>query len=284
MLINVHCHIAAHQDIHEWFARQHLENADVTVVCGDWDKCEEAIKTLPDRVIALGMLKDDRDQPELVGQFHDRGFRGLKMIGLRRAYDDPAYYPIYEKAVEYKMPILFHTGHLMLQPHHRRNVIARHKMDAVRLDTIARAFPELYLIGAHLGNPRYEDACSIALKHERVYFDLSGGTVRRLPYNRWRQILMTGADDFLRSLEETLELRVVDKFVFGTDGQTVPILLEFHENLFRAFSFPTETRERILWRNVAKMFGIEEKLEARCRGDSPLQDKSSSGSVEGQGK
>ena len=264
MLINVHCHIAAGQDVHEWVERQNLDQADVTVVCGDWEKCEEAIRTFPDRVIAFGMLSYDNDQPHLVDQFHERGFLGLKMIAMPRAYDDPAYYPIYEKAVEYQMPILFHTGHLLIQKQQRRNVISRLKMDASRLDGIARAFPELDLIGAHLGNPCYEEACSLALKHPRVYFDLCGGTARRLPYSRWRQLLMTGAEDCLRTLEETLDLGVIKKFVFGTDGQTVPRLREFYENLFRVFSFPEETRELIRWRNVARMLGIEEKLEARA--------------------
>jgi hypothetical protein len=264
MLINVHCHIAAGQDVHGWFERQNLDQADVTLVCGDWDKCQEAIETFPKRVIALGMLSYGQEQPELVDRFHERGFRGLKMIELHRAYDDPAYYPIYEKAVEYEMPILFHTGHLRWCEAHRRNVISRRKMDASRLDGVARAFPELYLIGAHLGNPCYEDACSLALKHKRLYFDLTGGTARNLPYSRWRQLLMTGADGNLRSLEEKLHLGVVNKFVFGTDGQPVPNLVEFYENLFSAFDFPPETRELIRWRNAARMFGIEEELEAQA--------------------
>ena len=266
MLINVHCHIAPGQDVHEWWARQALEDADVTLVCGDWDKCEEAIRVFPDRVIALGMFSYDRDTPDLVDQFHDRGFRGLKMIELHRAYDDPAYYPIYEKAVEYGMPILFHTGHVRLDDRQRRNDISRRKMDASRLDGIARAFPELHLIGAHLGNPCYEEACSLALKLPRVYFDLTGGTARLLPCSRWRQLLMTGAEDNLRSLGEKLALGVVSKFVFGTDGQAVPVLREFYENLFRAFDFPSEVRELILWRNAARMFGIEEDLDARSAG------------------
>ena len=262
MLINVHCHIQAGQDVHRWYADQRLGDADINIVCGDWNKCEEAVKAFPDRVIALGMLSYDRAGPELVDEFHDRGFRGLKMIELDYAYDDPAYYPIYEKAVEYRMPILFHTGHLRIADRHRRGIVSRWKMDVNRLDTIARAFPELYLIAAHLGNPCWEDACSIAFKHPRVYCDLSGGTARKLPYSRWRQLLMTGAENNLRSLEEKLDLGIIDKFVFGTDSLETPVLLEFYTNLFEAFGFPQQTRERILWHNAANMFRIPEKPDA----------------------
>lgn len=265
MLINIHCHIAPHQTVDEWFATQELDKADVTVVCGDWDMCEKAINAMPDRVIALGRLHYDDEDPALVDQARDRGFRGLKIIETTRPYDDPAYYPIYEKAVEYDMPILFHTGHLLLRKEQHRNVISRHKMDIVRLDGIARAFPELKLIGAHLGNPQYEDACSLVIKHPGIYCDLTGGTVRKLPYNRWRQLLMTAAEDFFRSRDETLDLKVIEKFVFGTDGQPISPMLEFHENLFEAFGFPEQIRELILWRNVARMFGIEEELEERAK-------------------
>lgn len=268
LLINVHSHLYAGQDVHQWFDSMGLEQTAVTLVCGDWDKCEEAQNAYPGRVLVLGMLRDDRDQPELVDQFHDRGFAGVKMIGLRRAYDDPAYYPIYEKALQYRMPILFHTGHLVVSPGQRRGVISRRKMDASRLDAIARAFPELHLIGAHLGNPCYEEACSLAVKHPRLCFDLSGGTVRMLPYSRWKALLMTGAEKNLRSREEKLDLAIVNKFVFGSDSPPVPELLEFYQNLFDAFDFPPETRERILWRNAAQILGIEQALEARMAKNS----------------
>lgn len=171
------------------------------------------------------------------------------MIALRRPYDHPQYYPIYEKVVEYGMPILFHTGRLLIEERQRRDVISRHKMDTVCLDAIARAFPELYLVGAHLGNLRYEEACSLTVKHPHIYFNLTGGTVRFLPYSRWRQLLMTGVEN-LRSPIEKLDLRIVNKFVFGTDGPAISLLLEFYENLFDAFDFPDETRELILWRVI----------------------------------
>jgi predicted TIM-barrel fold metal-dependent hydrolase len=263
MLINVHCHIGADEDVHQWHERHGHPDLVCTVVCGDWDKCEEAMRTFPDRVIALGRLSHGSDQAHLVDQFHDRGFKGLKMISLPRPYDDPAYYPVYEKAARYEMPILFHTGHLALSKRQVRGVVSHLKMRPGRLDAIARAFPELYLIGAHLGNPWWVEACGVAFKHARIFFDLSGGTAHRLSYARWRHLLMTAEEENLRCLDEKLDLGIVNKFVFGTDGPPVHYVLEFYTNLFDAFDFPPATRERILWRNVARMFGLEKELDAR---------------------
>lgn len=270
MLINVHTHITADQDVQEWFDKQKMQDADVTIVFGSSSseddsgkKCLEAVKAFPGRIIPFGILARDKVSPGLVEDYHSMGFKGLKMIATNLAYDDEAYYPVYEKAVEYKLPILFHTGHLVVRDFQRRGLINRNKMDAFRLDGIARAFPELDLIGAHLGNPRWEDACSIAFKHPKVYFDLSGGTAYMLPYSRWRMLLMTGARESLKSREEKLSLGIVNKLLFGTDGEEVPKFLEFYENLFDAFDFPEETRELILWRNAARILGIEEELENR---------------------
>src|SRR6266545_819933 len=53
--------------------------------------------------------------PEVMGGDHIRelyamGYRGLKMIGVKRPYDDPAYFPVYEAAEELHMPTLLHMG------------------------------------------------------------------------------------------------------------------------------------------------------------------------------
>jgi len=263
VIINVHAHIRATDDVGAKL--EHYDHPDLvrTCLCGDNAKVKEAFTKYPDKVIGLGMLRGEACHPRLVDQYHAEGFKGLKMIALPEAYDSPTYYPIYEKAERYKMPILFHTGHLSIRESQKRGVISHIKTRPGCFDAISRAFQGLYLIGAHLGNPWYEEACGVAFKHESVYFDLCGGTVRLLPYSRFKHLFMTSKEKNLRSLEEVLDERLVGKFVFGTDGSPVAELLEFYENLFSAFDFSPEIREKILWRNLAMMFGIEKDLEAK---------------------
>ena len=45
-----------------------------------------------------------------VRRLHELGYRGLKIIGTRRDYDDRSYFAIYEAAEALSMPILFHCG------------------------------------------------------------------------------------------------------------------------------------------------------------------------------
>ena len=50
-------------------------------------------------------------------------------------------------------------------------------MRPTTLDLIARKFPKLTLIGAHLGNPDYAWAAEISRWNPNLYFDLSGSTL-----------------------------------------------------------------------------------------------------------
>jgi uncharacterized protein len=51
------------------------------------------------------------------------------------------------------------------------------RMRPAHLDGIARRFPRLTIIGAHLGNPDYAWAAEIARWNPNLYFDLSGSSL-----------------------------------------------------------------------------------------------------------
>ena len=50
-------------------------------------------------------------------------------------------------------------------------------MKRIYLDHIARLFPRLNIIGAHFGNPWWEEAWTMLKSNDNIYADLSGGTV-----------------------------------------------------------------------------------------------------------
>ena len=263
MIINVHAHIRPTDDVDAKL--EHYDHPDLVRTCliGHTAKVKEAFTKYPDKVIGLGFLSREACHPRLVDQYHDEGFKGLKMIALPEAYDSPTYYPIYEKAENYKMPIMFHTGFFELREGQPRGVISSLKTRPGCLDAIARAFPDLFIIGVHLGIPWCEEACYMASHHKNVYFDLQGHPVRCLTYSRLKHLLMTSKEWGLRSLDEVVNERIVGKFVFGTGNFSVAQALEFYEKLFDTFDFNQEIREKILWRNAAMMLGMEKELEAK---------------------
>ena len=64
----------------------------------------------PDLFIPTAMIDPETTTPERLGELRDMGYRGLKMIGVRRDYDCDDYFPLYETAQKFDWPILLHMG------------------------------------------------------------------------------------------------------------------------------------------------------------------------------
>lgn len=70
-------------------------------------------------------------------------------------------------------------------------------------DDVAIRYPELRMVLAHLGHPRYGECLAVIRKHPHVYADISA-----LFYRPWQ---------FYNMLITAQEYRVTHKLLFGTD-------------------------------------------------------------------
>ena len=145
----------------------------------DLDSVKGFMAKHPNRLMGLGDISlDDPLALELVDRFHAAGFRGLgEILAPLKNYDDRSYWPIYERAEKYGMILLFHTGILMRATPDIPSDVSVDRMRPTTLDAIARRFPKLTIIGAHLGNPDYAWAGEIARWNPNLYFDLSGSSL-----------------------------------------------------------------------------------------------------------
>jgi hypothetical protein len=144
-----------------------------------------AMKQHPKRFVGLGSIKlDDPQAVALVDKFHEAGFRGLgELTGPLKSFDDKAYSAIYERAEKYGMILLFHTGIVNRTNPDVPADVSVDRMRVTTLDNIARRFPKLTLIGAHLGNPDYAWAAEIGRWNPNIFFDLSGSTLIKTQEN-----------------------------------------------------------------------------------------------------
>lgn len=222
----------------------------------------------PDLFIPTAMIDPETTTPERLGELRDVGYRGLKMIGVRRDYDCEDYFPVYAKAQEFGWPVLLHMGVVgggidYSVTHPRRDATAAEtyrrwssfpagarNMSATRmrpfhLDTLANNFPSLKLIGAHLGGTgNYDEAASVARWRHNVYFDFSGGTTIE---------------------RHAVERRLIgheigfEKLIFGSD--TAPEKIADHirrwDTIFDLLDVPDDARERMWWYNGAELYGEE---------------------------
>jgi uncharacterized protein len=145
----------------------------------DLDPVGEFMKSHAERLVGLGEIQlDGPNVLEQVDRFHNAGFRGLGEISKPQySYDDRRYWPIYERAEKYGMVILFHTGIVNRVHPEVPEDASSDRMRVSTLDLIARRFPKLTIIGAHLGNPDYAWAGEIGRWNPNVYFDVSGSTL-----------------------------------------------------------------------------------------------------------
>ena len=141
--------------------------------------------------------------------------------------DHARYYPIYAKCCELEIPIMMQVGHCL---RYQRERILPSVGRPITLDQIAIDFPELVLIGIHLGYPWTEEMISVAWKHENVYIGSDAYAPRHWPesfvhfINTWgKDKVLFGTDwpviDPERAIMEidTLELRPESKQKFLRD-------------------------------------------------------------------
>ena len=82
------------------------------------------------------------------------------------APDHAKYYPYYAKCCELDIPIMMQVGHNLVYSRERRlPSVGR----PICLDQVAIDFPELTVIGIHIGVPWTDEMLSMCWKHENVY-------------------------------------------------------------------------------------------------------------------
>jgi predicted TIM-barrel fold metal-dependent hydrolase len=156
--------------------------------------------------------------------------------------DAAQWYPIYAKCCELDIPIMMQVGqNLIYQKDVRLPSVAR----PILLDRIAIDFPELKLIGIHVGIPWADEMIAMAWKHENVFIGIDAYAPRHLPAAVVRYMDSYGAD----------------KVLFGTDWPVIDPrrgMQELKEHNLRPASF-----EKVVRLNALRVFN---RLEARLAG------------------
>jgi predicted TIM-barrel fold metal-dependent hydrolase len=105
------------------------------------------------------------------------GFKGLRVVPWLwdAAPTDRRYYPLYAACVELGVPFCTQVGHTgPLRPSETGRPIPY-------VDQVALDFPELVIVGGHIGYPWTEEMIAVCRKHENVYIDTSAYTSKRIP-------------------------------------------------------------------------------------------------------
>jgi len=200
------------------------------------DEVASLVRRFPDRLVGVASVDLHRPMDgvrELRRCVRELGFRALRIVPWlwNLPPDDRRYYPLYAECIELGIPFCLQVGHTgPLCPSEPGRPIPY-------LDHVALEFPELRIVGGHIGYPWTAEMISLATKYPNVYIDTSAYTVRRYPQElvdylrgHGRKKVLFGSNhpawpaaDCLKGLD-ALEL----------DAATAALFL--HENAERVFS------------------------------------------------
>jgi uncharacterized protein len=105
------------------------------------------------------------------------GFKGLRVVPWlwELPPNHRSYYPLYAECVELGVPFCTQVGHTgPLRTSETGRPIPY-------LDDVALDFPELVIVGGHIGYPWTEEMIALTRKYPNVYIDTSAYTAKRYP-------------------------------------------------------------------------------------------------------
>ena len=185
----------------------------------------------PEKII--GFMSVDPNDPGALEEIdrcvNDLGLRGIKMSPVYQHYHPCSEQArrVHRRAEELGLPILTHAA---------LHVISNTPMEwanPLLYDPVAREFPDLKIILAHIGLPWATDAMVMIRKHANVYADVSGGVALR-PWWGYQALalcsesrvvhkLLFGSDFPFVTIEQTSEaLRTINRFAAGTGMPIIP--------------------------------------------------------------
>lgn len=168
-----------------------------------YEKVADVVQAHPTRFSGLAGVdptKGMRGVRELEHAVREYGFVGAHLYPhwFEEPPDAARYYPYYAKCVELDIPIQMQVGHCLRYSEERPLPSVTRPM---ALDRIACDFPELKLVGIHMGWPWAEEMIAVAYKHPNVYIGSDAYGPRHWP------------SEFVHYIDSWGQ----DKVLFGTD-------------------------------------------------------------------
>lgn len=198
----------------------------------------DAVKQFPDRIVGVATV--DLDHPVEAVQRLRRavkvwGFRAMRLVPWlwNRPPNDKRYYPLYAACVELGIPVCTQVGHTgPLAPSETGRPIPY-------LEEVAREFPELSIVGGHLGYPWVDEMIALASTYPNVYIDTSAHLPRYYP----------------PPLIEFMKQHGRQKVLFATNFP----MLEFKRcvDQVEQLDLPPAVREDFLSNNTKRVYGLD---------------------------
>lgn len=205
-----------------------------------YERVRDVCRAHPDRFSGLAGIDPFRGMQglrDLERAVKEYGFVGAHLYPhwCELPPDHAKYYPYYAKCCELDIPIMMQVGHNLVYSRQRRlPSVGR----PITLDRVAIDFPELRLIGIHIGIPWTDEMISMCWKHEHVY--MAGDAYAP---KHWPPQFVHYANSYGR-----------DKVLFGTDWPVIDPERAVRE--IDALGLREDSRRLMMRENALKVFRL----------------------------
>ncbi len=198
----------------------------------------EATQQHPDRILGFGWadphLGVERAKDDVKRCIYDYGFYGVKLNGAQNSYyiDDPVLsLPLVKEIARTGKLLAFHVGTDAYETTH-----------PFRVAKVARMFPELQILMAHMGGVAHHDLSSAAIEmaQECPNLTLIGSAVRARAILKAIQTLGAGRVCFGSDTPFELMHVEVAKYHALLEGEVTP-----------------EAKQQVMGGNIARLLGLE---------------------------
>ena len=207
-----------------------------------YQRVDEICRQYPDRFSGLAGIDPFRGMQglrELEHAVREYGFVGAHLYPhwCELPPDHAKYYPYYAKCCELDIPIMMQVGQNLVYSRERRlPSVGR----PICLDQVAIDFPELKLIGIHIGVPWTDEMIAMCWKHENVF---TAGDAYAPRY--WPEQFIHYANTYGRH-----------KVMFGTDWPVVDPERAVAE--VDALGLRDESRQLLMRDNALRVFKLRD--------------------------
>ncbi|CAN5840119.1 amidohydrolase family protein [soil metagenome] len=204
-----------------------------------YEVIHQVVQAHPERFYAMAginPLSGMKGVRKLEHAVKEYGFIGAHVYPhwFRTPPNDKIYYPFYAKCCELDIPIQIQIGH-------SAQTLIPTVAHPILLDEVAIYFPELRIIGIHIGWPWVEEAIAVAWKHPNVYL---GSDAHAPKY--WKP-------EFIHYLRT----RGQDKVIFGTDWPIIDFARSRTE--ISHLNLTSEVEKKLFRENVIRVYKLSDK-------------------------
>ncbi|WMN16697.1 amidohydrolase family protein [Pseudomonas piscis] len=201
------------------------------------DEVAAYTRAFPERFVGVATVDLSRPMAALAELDRAVGELGCKALRIvpwlwKLPPNHRLYYPLYAKCIELGIPFCTQVGHTgPLMPSETGRPVPY-------LDEVALDFPELVIIGGHIGHPWTDEMIGLAWKHDNIHIDTSA----YLPAYYPPQLL-----HFIRTYGQ-------DKVLFGSNFPQLSLKKCLEQ--VQALELPPPIADKFLQGNARRVFGL----------------------------